>query len=209
MVQVKNIIYGIGLLLASFSHANTSHDQALGALAAGDYQLAASLWQALANEGDARAQYNLALLYKEGAGVNPDGNLTVYWLSMAARQGLVEAYSRLNQQSVVPSTQSLPTPLSLSPEDWVAQQNPRYYTLQLASSTNRQLIIKYYEENDLAGRAGYYRSLREGEEWFVLVYGAFASVQEAKAAIDTLPSDLKKWSPWVRNVKTIHKVMIR
>ena len=163
---------------------------------------------AMANNGDAEAQYNLALLYQQGNGVNPDSNLSRYWLAMAARQGLAQAYAQLNNKSVKPTTTSSPVNLNLSPEQWVAEQNPQFYTLQLASSTNKHLIEKYYEENQLTGKAGYYRSRREGEEWYALIYGAYPSVNEAKAAIENLPQDLKKWSPWVRNIKSIHKIML-
>ena len=108
-----------------------------------------------------------------------------------------------------PTTEAAPVNLVLGPQEWVAAQNPNYYTLQLASSTNQALIQKYYGENNLAGKAGYYHSKRSGEDWYALVYGAYPTVQDAKAAIGNLPEDLKKWSPWVRNIKSIHKIMVR
>ena len=190
--------------------ANVYADQslALSALAQGDYQKAAAILQTMANDGDAEAQFNLALLYQQGRGVNPDNNLSSYWLAMAARQGLAQAYARLNNNSIKPTQMAAKVKLSLSPEEWVATQDPKHYTLQLASSTNQQLIDKYYLENELAGQAGYYRSKREGEEWYALVYGSYPSVQAAKDAIETLPQDLKKWSPWVRNIKSIHRIML-
>lgn len=202
----------LSLLLAANAFADL--EQALSAQARGDFTNAAKLWLQLANDGDPIAQYNLALLYQRGAGVNPDNNLSRYWLSMAGRQGLVEAYAMINAQNVQPMTRasasaSSPDSANLGPQAWVAAQDPDYYTLQLASSTNQALIQKYYDENDLAGKAGYYRSRRAGEDWYALVYGAYPTVQDAKAAIETLPADLKKWSPWVRNIKSIHKIMVR
>ena len=188
--------------------AHADQSQVLNAMAQGDYQRAAAMLQAMANNGDAEAQYNLALLYQQGNGVLPDKNLSNYWLAMAARQGMAQAYARLNSNSIKPTQRTMSVKLSVSPEEWVATQNPKYYTLQLASSTNQQLIDKYYRENELEGHAGYYRSKREGEEWFALVYGAYPSVQDAKDAIETLPQDLKKWSPWVRNIKSIHRIML-
>ena len=200
----------LSLLIAVWvTSAHADQTEALNAMAHGDYQRAASLLQAMANNGDAEAQYNLALLYQQGNGVLPDKNLSNYWLAMAARQGLAQAYARLNSNSIKPTQTTMAVKLALTPEEWVASQNPKYYTLQLASSTNQQLIDKYYRENELQGHAGYYRSKREGEEWYALVYGAYPSVQDAKDAIETLPQDLKKWSPWVRNIKSIHRIMLR
>lgn len=182
--------------------------QALDAQARGDYAIAVTLWQELANQGDAIAQYNLGLLYQQGLGVISDNNLSRYWLAMAARQGLAGAYAQINPANLTPTRQSA-VAQQTSAEQWLTTQNPAWYTLQLASSTNRQLIEKYYQENNLAGKAGYYRSRREGEDWFALVYGAYPSVQDAKDAIDQLPEDLKKWSPWVRNINSIHRITVR
>ena len=196
------------LIPAWVMSAHADQTQVLNAMAQGDYQRAAAMLQAMANNGDAEAQYNLALLYQQGNGVLPDKNLSNYWLAMAARQGMAQAYARLNSNSIKPTQKTMAVKLSVSPEEWVATQNPKYYTLQLASSTNQQLIDKYYRENELEGHAGYYRSKREGEEWYALVYGAYPSVQDAKDAIETLPQDLKKWSPWVRNIKSIHRIML-
>jgi TPR repeat protein len=236
----RQAVLALALCLALLNNAFADRDQALAAQASGDYTSAAKLWLQLANDGDPLAQYNLALLYQRGAGVATDNNLFKYWLAMAARQGMAEAYVAINAKSLQPTgtaaarvTASSAVPASatatraaattvatasvttttgdanMGPQEWVAAQDPDYYTLQLASSTNRALIDKYYSENDLAGKAGYYRSRRSGEDWYALVYGAYPTVQDAKDAIESLPVDLKKWSPWVRNIKSIHKIMVR
>lgn len=207
--MVRLVYFFVALSFCWVNQVHADQTPVLSAMAQGDYQRAAMILQTMANNGDAEAQYNLALLYQKGAGVKPDNNLSTYWLAMAARQGLAQAYARLNSKSVSPGEQVISNvSLALGPEEWVASQEPAYYTLQLASSTNKQLIAKYYAENNLDGKAGYYRSRREGEEWYALVYGAYPSVQDAKEAIDTLPDDLKKWSPWVRNIKSIHRIML-
>ena len=206
MVRQLTVFFLLIPVWVTSAHADQT--QVLNAMAQGDYQRAATMLQAMANNGDPAAQYNLALLYQQGNGVLPDKNLSNYWMSMAARQGMAQAYARLNSNSIKPTQTTVAVKLSVSPEEWVATQNPKYYTLQLASSTNKQLIDKYYQENELEGHAGYYRSKREGEEWYALVYGAYPSVQDAKDAIETLPQDLKKWSPWVRNIKSIHRIML-
>ena len=187
---------------------NASNLTALNAFERGDYAAAAKEWLELANQGDAEAQYNLALLYEHGNGVSPDKNLSRYWFSMAARQGMAQAYALLNKRSVAPDDAPAIPDFTVSPQKWVAMQNPSHYTLQLASSTNQDLIKKYYEENGLEGKAGYYSSMRQQERWYALVYGSYGSVQEAKAAIADLPKDLRKWSPWVRNIRSIHKIML-
>lgn len=206
---MKKVIICVSLLyLLPSSVLLAATSAAMQAYLNGDYAQAASLWTSKANEGQAQAQYNLALLYQTGTGVNPDRNLSRYWFAMAARQGLAPAYHLLNPRAVSPTNEIIVPQLALSPQQWVASQKPANYTLQLASSTNQALIRKYYEENALQGKAGYYSSIRQGERWYALVYGSYGSVNEARAAIANLPEDLRKWSPWVRNIRSIHKIMI-
>ena len=207
VTAVYLMLFVVAVLMVPSAYADNT--AALDAHQKGDFQTAALLWQELANEGDVIAQYNLALLYQNGSGVNQDHNLARYWLTMAARQGMAQAYRRLNAGSLKPTNQRVAVKLLVTPQEWVAAQNPKFYTLQLASSTNEALIRKYYEENKLQGLAGYYSSMRTGERWYALVYGAYPSVNEAKAAIVDLPQDLRKWSPWVRNIRSIHKIMLR
>jgi septal ring-binding cell division protein DamX len=191
-------------------NAFADNQTALIAQQNGDYQAAARMWQEMANDGDVIAQFNLSLLYQSGTGVNQDQNLARYWMTMAARQGLALAYQKLNAKSVRPSEAPISVQqLVTNPQAWLIAQNPANYTLQLASSTNRDLIQKYFEENHLQGKAGYYSSMRQGERWYALVYGSYASVNQAKEAISDLPQDLRKWSPWVRNINSIHKIMIK
>ncbi|NNF97343.1 MAG: hypothetical protein HKM94_10490 [Halobacteria archaeon] len=168
------------------------------------YEEAVNIWMALVAEGDVVAEYNLALALQKSAA---DASQVKGWLKAAARDGLVNAYSRFQPGAVKPGAHTRAMIIQ-SPDDWVRQQNPRFYTLQLASSTNPRMIEKYYLENQLEGKAGYYRNTREGKNWYALVYGAYPSRNEAKQAIDTLPDGLRKWSPWVRRIKDIHRIML-
>ena len=53
------------------------------------------LHQSKANQGDANAQYTLALMYENGAGIPRDPRYAIYWYTKAAQQGHVEAQYRL------------------------------------------------------------------------------------------------------------------
>jgi len=55
------------------------------------YAEALRLWQPLAEQGDAEAQYNLALLYKSGLGIKQDERKALEWFHKAARQGMSDA----------------------------------------------------------------------------------------------------------------------
>jgi TPR repeat protein len=61
----------------------------------GDYSAAYNEWLPLAELGDAEAQYNLGVMYDEGAGMKQDMAAAAGWYRKAAEQGFVDAQTNL------------------------------------------------------------------------------------------------------------------
>jgi len=61
----------------------------------GDYDAAYAEWLPLAELGDVEAQYNLGVMYDEGAGVRQDLCCAAEWYRKAAEQGFVDAQTNL------------------------------------------------------------------------------------------------------------------
>jgi TPR repeat protein len=61
----------------------------------GDYQAAFEEWLPLAELGDAEAQFNLGVMYDEGAGIKQDLATAASWYRKAAEQGFVDAQTNL------------------------------------------------------------------------------------------------------------------
>ena len=61
----------------------------------GDYAAAYREWLPLAELGDVEAQYNLGVLYDEGAGVDQDLAVAADWYRKAAEQGFMDAQTNL------------------------------------------------------------------------------------------------------------------
>jgi len=59
-----------------------------------DYATALRLWRPLADAGDATAQYNLGIMYRNGRGVPQDNATAVSWYGKAAKQG--DAHAQIN-----------------------------------------------------------------------------------------------------------------
>ncbi|HSG06069.1 MAG TPA: tetratricopeptide repeat protein [Nitrospiria bacterium] len=70
-------------------------EDAVAAYERGDYATAYRLFQSLAEQGDAAAQYNLGLLYDKGKGAPQDYSEAVKWYQKAAEQGQAEAQYNL------------------------------------------------------------------------------------------------------------------
>lgn len=61
----------------------------------GDYAAAFEEWLPLAELGDAEAQFNLGVMYDEGAGRPRDLAIAAQWYRMAAKQGFLDAQTNL------------------------------------------------------------------------------------------------------------------
>lgn len=61
----------------------------------GDYDAAYNEWLPLAELGDIEAQYNLGVMYDEGAGVEQDLARAADWYRKAAEQGFMDAQTNL------------------------------------------------------------------------------------------------------------------
>ncbi len=61
----------------------------------GDYQAAYDEWRPLAELGDPEAQYNLGVMYDQGASVDRDLGQAARWYRKAAEQGFTDAQINL------------------------------------------------------------------------------------------------------------------
>lgn len=84
----------LGMLLASVANADPYED-GLEAYRRGRYEQALRLWQPLAEQGHAKAQYNLGVFYDLGRGVAQDHAEAVKWYRLAADQGNDRAQNSL------------------------------------------------------------------------------------------------------------------
>jgi hypothetical protein len=86
-IVVISLLVGLGLPIVQ------AHDYNDGLIAAqsGDYNTAVMKWQPLALQGDAMAQFNLALMYHRGLGVGIDEAMAVHWYKMSANNGYIKA----------------------------------------------------------------------------------------------------------------------
>jgi TPR repeat protein len=92
MVFIKNLItlLCITLLLAFSAQAATLDDAKL-AIRTQDYARAVTILKPLARKGDKQAQYQLAVLYKNGLGIKKNPKNSAYWMDKSARQGYKRA----------------------------------------------------------------------------------------------------------------------
>lgn len=77
-----------------------------------------------------------------------------------------------------------------------------HYTLQLSSSSNYDNLNGWAKKENLKNYV-VYETTRNGQLWYVLVTGMYASKEDAKRAVSTLPADVQAKNPWA---KPLHQV---
>lgn len=90
-----------------------------------------------------------------------------------------------------------------SPEA-AAQVPSGEYTIQLSGATHRGSLDAWARQQNLTGYH-VYETQRNGQPWYVLVSGSYATSAEAKQAISTLPEAVRAKSPWVKPLSQVRK----
>ena len=77
-----------------------------------------------------------------------------------------------------------------------------HYTLQLSSSSNYDNLNGWAKKENLKNYVVYETS-RNGQPWYVLVSGIYASKDDAKNAVTTLPADVQAKNPWAKPLRQV------
>ncbi len=89
-------------------------------------------------------------------------------------------------------------------EDWLLQQPPGTFTLQLLGSRDEASITRFIQRYALdPDKTAYYRGRYKNAEWYVLLYGIYPDKAAALAARSALPDKVRKGNPWPRSLKSV------
>ncbi len=113
----------------------------------------------------------------------------------------------VTSQPTPATTSAQPAADGIKREDWVKQQRPDSYTLQLSSVLNENDILKFIRSNNLESDAAYIRVVVNDTTRYTAIYGIYNTHAEAVQAIKQLPANLQKDKPWVRNFGVLQKML--
>ena len=104
-----------------------------------------------------------------------------------------------------PVITSMPSSSTISTHTaWLWSQNPTHYTLQIMAGSNLDAIQRFWQTQNLPGKAVYYHTNKNGQSLYVLVYGSYSNRDQAAAAIASLPGAIRNNKPWPRSFGDIH-----
>ncbi len=88
-------------------------------------------------------------------------------------------------------------------EEHLLSVNKKYYTLQLVGARNEKSLRQFVQKNELEEHAYIYRTKLSGKDWYVVVLGEYATMDEAKVAATSIPEQIAA-KPWIREFTSIH-----
>jgi len=91
--------------------------------------------------------------------------------------------------------------------EWLRLLAPDDYTIQLAASASEKAIIRFIKKQPVLPDLRYVHVKRRGGDWYVVLYGAYQSVSDARRVIKKLSKSLTKNNPWVRHASAIQKLL--
>ena len=180
-----------------------------------------------AKQNNVEAQYNLGIFFEKGYGLQKDLNKAKEWYRLAADQGLESAVEKLKtleekqnvevrlennidfaeseQQSS--ETTQVKSSNKLNLTNWLREQAPNQYIIQLVSVVTEKAVINFIEKETFNNdRVGYVEVTVNGITRYAAIYGLYDSYENAKTAISTLPPSMNT-KPWVRKIEIIKKIL--
>ncbi len=132
----------------------------------------------------------------------------------AAAQEAKGAQSEANTTSAntvanqVSSPKATPAPVAFSTKQLEAF-SPRSYTLQLAAVNTLPEVNKFIEKYKLNNKVFVYPTVRSGQDWYIVTYENYPTIQLARDAVSTLPRDLQSVGPWAKSLSQVQREINR
>lgn len=84
-------------------------------------------------------------------------------------------------------------------EKEILKVNKNHYAIQILALHDKKNLELFVARSNLKGKARYYCGKFQSKPWYILIYGNYSSIQDAKKALAGLPENLKKHKPWIRS----------
>ncbi len=87
--------------------------------------------------------------------------------------------------------------------DWILAQDANKFTLQLVAVQKLDDMVKFVEKYSTLDGLALFRTTKNDQDWYALVYGTYSSLSGAKKEAGKLPRALQ--NSWPRKLKSVHR----
>ena len=91
-------------------------------------------------------------------------------------------------------------------EKWLLSQKPTHYTLQLLGVRKKESLTSFIGKHKVQNFA-YFHTFFKNKDWYPLLYGIYPTFKDATRAIKKLPKEFQAFSPWVRQMSSVHRAI--
>ncbi len=202
----------------------------------GNFKVAFYQLLPVAYRGNAVAQYAVGYMYFYGYGVRMDRASGKYWMTKSARQDYLPAINALElirQSEMATHPLQAPTPnILMKPMNTTkngkadikktanyenslrtaaiaaphVHLKSNFYTLQLYGSYDLKEVKALQAKLKIKDDSFYSKTEFHHRDWYVLTYGKYVNVHQAKLAENEMPNTVKKMNPWVRKLSDLEVV---
>ena len=88
---------------------------------------------------------------------------------------------------------------------WLRQQNANHYTIQILGVSNENSLQSFIAQKKIQNDTVYYHRLRNGKDWYTLLYGSYSDRTAGTNAANDLKQSLGVKSFWVRSYGDVVK----
>lgn len=91
--------------------------------------------------------------------------------------------------------------------EWILAQEPRHFTIQLATGRNRGDLERMLEAESLGHEGAWFRVPGTGRARYSAVLGAFAEYEEAERVLARLSERMQAHDPWIRRFEELQRLL--
>ncbi len=107
------------------------------------------------------------------------------------------------------STPDTPVKGELESSSWILIQDRNRFTVQMSASRDRNSVVNFLNQHarTLPAPNSIYSFARNGSTWYALLHGLYDSIEDARAAVESMPAEALVNQPWIRSVGRVQDVL--
>lgn len=110
---------------------------------------------------------------------------------------------------VVTTSQTPEENIDVIKKDWLFEQKPQHYTVQILGAKQKSTIDKFLSQNTFNTPPTIYTTTKSGNEWHMVFTGTYPDKNSAQQFVKTLPEKLQQSRPWIRTISDIQLEVMR
>ena len=118
------------------------------------------------------------------------------------RDQTIETVPQNSEQAVTPDQPNIS--FSFTKEE-LNSFSPRSYTLQLAAVRSLQEVQVFLDKHSLSNQVFIYPTNRNNNEWYIITYQNYPTIQVARDAVSSLPADVQNLDPWAKSLGQVQR----